>query len=435
MPAGCGLAPPAAALAEVVTRVSDCACTPTPVLPARRALSAVRARVVLRTTLTATLPPTALLPAAEASTAASTVVRLLATSSVLSAVLASSALPSRSTLAVVSAMTIAAPASAGSAPRSGRPGRASMVVVVVAPRRAGPALVIRVSPWTRTLAATSTSTTASGTTSGVAMAAVAVASRVARPLASSVDPSTSIVALVVLVTSGASVLRCSALACRCRSRPVRVAPLASMRAAVSDKASSVPPTACACSVTSPPAWVSLPAASSLPPLPMRIVGARRAMSPEAAIDTPLRRLASSPTFTRREETVPVSSMPLSPTISMRPWFSTTAPPVARPCTLTTSLKSGAPPANFAPLSTLPPTVIEPADRPTWSVALTSPSMRISAAVLRGARPSTRAAAEASAPPGASKKSSTKRWLGVDTCRLPTLTLPLGPTTTPCGLAK
>ena len=78
----------------------------------------------------------------------------------------------------------------------------------------------------------------------------------------------------------------------------------------------------------------------------------------------------------------------------------------------------------------------PALRLTASAALIRPRIETSAALFRGAVPDINWATDTgSGEPGVGKKSSTKRWVGVVTVRLPTLTTPPAPTTKPCGLAN
>ena len=134
--------------------------------------------------------------------------------------------------------------------------------------------------------------------------------------------------------------------------------------------------------------------------------------------------------------VPETSTSLSATIWIRPSFTTTLVAEARPLALTTSVKLGAVPMNRAPLYSVPPTLMEPAERPIPSSALTCPWMVMSPVSLRGAVPASSWETELSSGfPGAWKKLLTNAWVGVARLRLPTFTTPVRPTTKPAASAK
>ena len=119
------------------------------------------------------------------------------------------------------------------------------------------------------------------------------------------------------------------------------------------------------------------------------------------------------------------------TMRMRPASTITLPAEAMPLALTTSVKFGAVPMNRAPANTVPPTLTVPADSVTPSVALTLPWIDTNASGLIGAVPDNRLVTKlGSAKPGNKKKLLTYCGVGVTTFKLPRLTVPPAPTTSP-----
>lgn len=257
---------------SAATRIAPACVTP--------ADSPIAARVVVSSTATETVPPTAVEPLAEASVFASTSTVFDAASPSVPPERAE-VVPSTSTVALLSTITTATPASPGRLTKSGSPGRAFAVTEDTAESVASPPAARLEAPRTLTAASTSTSTVPTGETLGVEESTRALAWIASVPVASTVVESRSISARTPFATIGEIPLAWEEEAVKVTFRPLTVAPARLIAVSVAEKTSSSPPLFLASSTMSPAACPPSAWASSLLPACSEIVGACNVRFPES----------------------------------------------------------------------------------------------------------------------------------------------------------